>query len=337
MEQKNNFNPNGGQQLQAASNILIPSSPFFPVAKVRYRNLLVKIFSDSLDNNSPRQFFFEPLVLLDPKIIVSGSYESSKQNFIQITIQMWNEEIRSKVLERLRSLKNLKNVEIEEEDICVMPFEEVLLVAKSGSLPNSISLTDKPRSYLRSNEKLDFCLLCDSSSSAQALAHDLRLNTETTLNEWQLELECRGLSSNSGTAPAGLKRPTFLFNISTERNDEIISKLSIPFNTFYFFVYLYLLYISELPASLSAGCSSIAAIAPAVSADSNCPASSSGNTEQVTTESPTSLKQLETEASASRPIKEEKVNVAQLKLAVQQPSSSNQKSMLVSLSYFVLI
>jgi len=142
---------------------------------------------------------------------------------------MWNEEIRSKVLERLRSLKNLKNVEIEEEDICVMPFEEVLLVAKSGSLPNSISLTDKPRSYLRSNEKLDFSLLCDSSSSAQALAHDLRLNTETTLNEWQLELECRGLFINSGAAPAGLKRPTFLFNISTERNDEITSKLSHTF------------------------------------------------------------------------------------------------------------
>ena len=81
------------------------------------------------------------------------------------------------------------------------------------------------------------------------------------------------------------------------------------------------------------------AVAPAASVDSNCPASSSGNTEQVMTESspPTSSKQLETEASASRPIKEEKVNVAQLKLAVQQPSSSNQKSMLVSLSYFVLI
>lgn len=55
------------------------SSPVFEVAKVRYRDLLIRIFSDSLDSNR-RQFFFEPLVLLDPKSIVSKSQGSLKQN-----------------------------------------------------------------------------------------------------------------------------------------------------------------------------------------------------------------------------------------------------------------
>ena len=121
MEQRNTANEDGGQQLKAASNTTAPA-PFFPIAKVRYKNLLVKIFSDSLDNKNSRQYFFEPLVLLDPKSIVSGSNESSNQSFIKIKIQMWNEDVRSKVLERLRSLKSLNNVEIEDDDVCVMPF-----------------------------------------------------------------------------------------------------------------------------------------------------------------------------------------------------------------------
>ncbi len=193
------------------------SAPVFEVAKVRFRDLLIRIFSDSLDSNR-RQFFFEPLVLLDPKSIVSKSQGSLKLNFIQITIQMWNEEVRSKVLERLRSLPTLQSVQIEEEDVCVMPFEEVQLVCrKAGGISPSIRLLDEPTSYLRYNQKLDFYLLCDGSdapSSASVLANDFRQAPEFTLKGWQLKLECRGLSVKTGTVPAGSKPPTFLFNIS---------------------------------------------------------------------------------------------------------------------------
>lgn len=226
MEQKKTTNEDGGQQLEAASKTTA-SSPFFLITRVHYRNLLVKVFSDSLDKNNRRKFFFDPLVLLDPKSIVSGSNESSNQSFIQITLKMWNEEFRSKVLESLRSLKGLNNLEIEDEDVCVMPFEDVILVCNSGGLPKSISLTNKPRSYLRSNEHLDFYLLCDAStSSANILANDFRQNPEFTLNEWQLELECHGISFEYWTAPVGFKRPTFSFNITIQPNDEIASKFS---------------------------------------------------------------------------------------------------------------
>ncbi len=160
------------------------SSPVFEVAKVRYLDLLIRIFSDSLDSNR-RQFFFEPLVLLDPKSIVSKSSGSLKQNFIQITIQMWNEQVRSKVLERLRSLPALQSVQIEEEDICVMPFEEVQLVCrKSSGVSPSIRLQDEPTSYLCYNQNLNFYLLCDALSSASVLADDFRQNPEFTLKEW---------------------------------------------------------------------------------------------------------------------------------------------------------
>jgi len=126
---------------------------------------------------------------------------------------MWNEELRSKVLQRLKTLDSLQNVNFEEEDIFVMPFKEVQLVCKS----ETIKLTDQPTSYLRSNENLDFYLLCDSSS-ANVLAHDFRQNPEFTLNQWQLKLECSGLTTELRTnTPAGsnfMKGPTFSFNIS---------------------------------------------------------------------------------------------------------------------------
>ena len=186
----------------------------FEVAKVRFHDLLIRIYSDSLDSIR-RQFFFEPLVLLDPKSIVSKLHSSLELNNIQITIQMWNDEVRSKVLERLRSLPTLQRVQIEEEDICVMPFEEVQLVCrKSGGISPSIWLLDEPTSYFRHNQNVNFNLLCDAPSTASAFADDFRQNPEFTVKEWQLKLECRGLSSKTGTIPAGSEPPTSLFNIS---------------------------------------------------------------------------------------------------------------------------
>ncbi len=217
-----------------------PTAPFQvcqEIAKVRYRDLLVKIFSDLSDSNNPRQFFFEPLVFLDPKSIVRKSNGFFNKNFIQLTLQMWNEELRSKVLERrLRSLESLCDVKIGEGDVCVMPFKQVQLIVykPDGILKYARLLEDQPTSYLRSNENLDFHLLCDAlPSSVDVLAEDFRQNTEFTLKEWQLKLECRGLTIKSGTTPVGWilllsdECPTFSFNITTTHtnNESNNSKL----------------------------------------------------------------------------------------------------------------
>jgi len=140
-----------------------------------------------------------------------------KSDVLRFKMQMWNVELRLKVLERLRELDSLRDVKIEEDDICIMPFEEVQLVCTSGSLPQSISLTDKPTSYLRSNETLDLFLLCNDPSSSNILARDFGQSPDLFFNEWNVKLVCRGLAMESGNAPAGLnlaERPTFSFNIS---------------------------------------------------------------------------------------------------------------------------
>lgn len=264
--QKNEHNrdpsEDGSYKVKSPIDLAAPS-PFNLITQVKYHNLLVKIFSGSTGKNM-QKFYFEPLVFLDPKSIVSKSrsHGSLKQDFIRITIQMWNLDIRSKVLDRLRSLECLQNASFGEEDICVMPFETVQLVCKSGSLPQFISLTDKRTPYLRSNEDLYFYLLVDESSSANVLAHDIRQNPEFYLiNDWQLKLECSGFATESETTPAGstsTHRLTRSYTISICSPEVSSSKSSFQFCMLRFCSYIYLLFLSEFAAASSAGSSSVA-------------------------------------------------------------------------------
>jgi len=137
---------------------------------------------------------------------------------------MWDQELRSKVLERLRSLPSLKDEEIKEEDVHIMSYEEVQLIFKPDKnvRHESIKLMKQPTPYYpRLSETLDFYLLCDSSSTAHSLAEDLHQDPEFCLRNLQLVLECRGLVlfdsavQSLTTDRAQSSRPIFFFNLFT--------------------------------------------------------------------------------------------------------------------------
>ncbi len=104
------------------------SPPIVEVAKVSFRGSIIRIFADAGVRN-PSRFFYEPLVHLDPKSIFAHHHIVSQENVVSFTIEMWNPELRRKVLARLQSLKgqHFNVTDIGEEDIYVLPFEEVLL------------------------------------------------------------------------------------------------------------------------------------------------------------------------------------------------------------------
>ena len=195
------------------------------IAKVSYRDFFVGIYSPNLaETNSLRHFFFEPIFLLDTTSITSGTHGLLKPDYVKFAIQMWNPELRSKVLERVRSLPDpFGSVGIQEDDIYVMPYEEVQLVFKADSFLPSIKLMDQPTTYLRSRENLDFYLLCDTPSTSNVLAEDFSRNPSFTLNTWQLALECRGLALGNGTESEGMaslnERPTFTFYVTVPTDD----------------------------------------------------------------------------------------------------------------------
>jgi len=180
------------QQPEASTSI---ESFFEELAQISYKGYIIRVFSDiHSPRNHPRRFYFEPAVFLVPESIASESSELLKKNLVRFKIQMWDADIRSKVLERLHSLPSLKDAEIHEDDVRVLPYKEVQLVVEPDSLDKSIQLADRPTSYRRLDESLDFFFLCNLPTVAEALADNLKRNPDVIMRMWNLALECRGLA-----------------------------------------------------------------------------------------------------------------------------------------------
>lgn len=182
------------------------------VGELSYQEITIKIYADGAiekNNNSSPRFFFEPIVLLDPKSITIQSQELFKEDVVRFTIQMWTPKIRSKVLELLR----LDNAELREKDVSVMPYEDVQLVGKLENIQQSIKIMEDSTPYHRLNESLDFFFLCDSPSTAKILADNLRSYPNFVLRKWHLALECRGMTLDSPIT--NYERPLFKLVVST--------------------------------------------------------------------------------------------------------------------------
>ena len=217
--------------LESPTNLTVKDR-LVEVAQVNYRDFFTKIFIDSI---SPiRHFFFEPIVQLDRKHIVIESYDLFQQDALRFTVQMWNQELHSKVLERLRSIPELGGEKIREGDIYVLPVEDINLVYKPGSIPESIQLYNRPISYIDMDmpKFLHFYLLSNSSSAAFALAEDFRRNPEFSLKKWQLNLVCRGLAL--GRKVASSDRPVFSYNVATVATTQFAGNL-LSFPLWYIF------------------------------------------------------------------------------------------------------
>jgi len=196
--------------------IVKPSSSdrIYEVARVSYRDFSIGIFTDNQEE--PLRFFFEPIVLLDPTTVsIKSDHISKKNNLVRFKIKMWTNELRSKVLDRLRFLY----YDVELDDISVMPYEELKLVVKPGSIiEQKARLVEETIPYKRLSESIPFYFICDSEDSATILTYDLRQNTELTLERCKLALECNGLRLPSRINPSDMTppdRPSATFNVST--------------------------------------------------------------------------------------------------------------------------
>ncbi len=161
--------------------------------KVGYRGSYIRVFHEKYKF----QYFYDPLVQLDPNSIIVESNSLLEKYVVRFTIQMWNSEIRAKVFARLKSVlpsHYRPDEETQEEDICVLPFEEVELVQKEGGIHPSVHLMNESKSYLQPSESLNFYFICESQSAANDFAEDFRRNPEFVLDYSKLTLECRGAS-----------------------------------------------------------------------------------------------------------------------------------------------
>jgi len=180
------------------------------VARTRYRDYLISIYAETTygGKDSNRRYYFEPLVIFNPSSVVWESHGILKQNFVRFSIQMWNAELHSKVLDCLSNTF----VGVREENVNVMPYEEVQLSFSKVNPLQSFRVMNEPVLYVRQNEALDFYFLCDLPDAAETLADDFRHNPEFSLRNFPLKLNCKGLALRNAT---DMDRPSFTFNVST--------------------------------------------------------------------------------------------------------------------------
>jgi len=198
------------------------SNHLLEIAKVSYNSALICISTDSSEKN-PRRFFFEPIVLLDYESISCQTHQLFKEEVVRFSIKMWNSELRSKVRDCVQSLPAFKDLEIRDDHIFVMPYDEIQLVLKPGSsMDPSIQLMDQPKKsfYRRSNESLDFYFICDSKSTASALADNFYEYPDFVLQKWKLALECRGLVLGNGVSSKSLIDTFDVSTLPFEETDD---------------------------------------------------------------------------------------------------------------------
>lgn len=116
-----------------------------------------------------------------------------KENVLSLTIEMWNDELKSKVFSRLRSLPILANMGIGKDIVHVMPFEEVFL-ALNGSSHQLIRIDSQKQSYIEKKKTIKFGLIFDTAEAANSFLEDFRKDSGMMLlNRLHLVLKGRGL------------------------------------------------------------------------------------------------------------------------------------------------
>ena len=103
---------------------------FTRISQINHLGSFIHIFTDS-----PSHFVFEPLAFLGPNITPMYDTQAPLKDFgVRLTIHMWNQELRSKVLEHLRSLSNFAASNIQNDDVNVMPYNELKLICDKAVL-----------------------------------------------------------------------------------------------------------------------------------------------------------------------------------------------------------
>jgi len=134
---------------------------------------------------------------------------------------MGDPEIRALVLARLLSLESFANINIQLNDITTMPYEEIRLIVKPGSvLKSSKQIDESIPYYIQLRDSLGFILQFEYPKVSEELVKDFKKNPEIVTKKWMLALECKGLALGSGCKPLEMMttsktRPTWIFPVST--------------------------------------------------------------------------------------------------------------------------
>ena len=195
-----------------------PGPGLIAIFPMPYRHFRVNIYKQL---GEPSRYFYEPIVLLDPKSVQSHLNKSTNQAYVRFKIRMWDSELEEQVIHWLKRLPGCQDV----QDFCVqaMPYEEIRLVRTGDNVTAAAyRLPKQPTPYHQLAQHLHFQLFCETKETADDVAESFRADPEISLQN--LALECTTARVSVASEPQR-KRPRmdgvfrcatyFRFNIDT--------------------------------------------------------------------------------------------------------------------------
>ena len=124
-----------------------------PIGRMPYRNFLICVYRKT--GGESALFYYEPVVLFDPKTVVQNGDE------VSFTVDLWNRTVQNRAVKFLR--EEVGEADLKSHQVSVMPYEEVRLVKISNE--GYITLPESPKLYRNLSESLDFELKCEAEST----------------------------------------------------------------------------------------------------------------------------------------------------------------------------
>ena len=148
-----------------------PVPVLIPFGAMSYGHFRISIFKAGTD-----LFFYEPIVVLDPKSIKTKQVSlltGGPRLEVSFKIEMWNSNLEYEINKYLqREVEPFKRFRLQ-----VMPYEQVRLLKTSGDRGKiAFELPCIPKSYMQLHHSLEFKVWCDSTlekSFLDDLGHQL--------------------------------------------------------------------------------------------------------------------------------------------------------------------
>ena len=147
------------------------------LSSMEYGNYRVDIYEHSKNQhpNTPsnrHKYYYAPIALLDHKSAISSYNKVTKNPEMKFRIEMWNKNVTEKVV---LHLNNFVDHRVSEDQVAVIPFENVILV---NLLPSSSFSMSTHWKGIRHDRHIWFTLSCLALKVCDQLAAEMRSKPE---------------------------------------------------------------------------------------------------------------------------------------------------------------
>ena len=182
------------------------------IGSMQYGNMVLKIYQHasnqqknadaSLPSTSPlsgamkksslSKYYYAPITLMDHRSARSSYNNVTKQAEMEFRVEMWNDDVKTKVAEWIKANHD---TEVNENFVQVIPFEKMVLATTSNSFQQRYTLSKDWKNY-QSQKDVRFKLSCATKKDCDHLANEMR-QSASQFSDFQILFSLASQSSQT--------------------------------------------------------------------------------------------------------------------------------------------